>query len=447
MANSYAHTVQMPNPTEGKLTVSNYVSISLFSGYFIFFANIGLEFTPLKGIMPILFGTHFIGLFVFGSLYFFYRFLVAKNMSHMDYLMLFILFVPIYSGLNASINLNVPIVRGILTSGKTQVLALGALVVYWLMRSGRITPKEYHYSMLTVSWVMLLLYLYIVITVNPAFFQHTEYVGFNPSKGGWVWRISPLPLLYGMIYYWLSYFKKGNMWHLLFFAFFLAYLLFIQKGRIIMFTTMGGLIVYAFFITGFFNYVKRFGIILLFGGAFFYALYLIDPGLIAFIPKMFANFFLVLLGFESGEASADARLIELANAFRFLDKYPHAWVLGSGQLSRDDMDKFYGHIFLTDIGIMGAILVFGIVGTTLYYMVYIGPGIYYIFKTKGVKNDMVFHTFVVEYLLTILQSFFYGGFIWKPFLIIFYLSRLHYYKQISDIRQRQQKEAPLTSSP
>lgn len=425
----------MPNPTEGKITVSNYVSIILFSGYFILFANVGLEFTPLKGIMPILFGAHFLGLFVFGGLYFFYRFLVAKNMSHMDYLMVFILLIPFYSAINASINLNVPILRGIFTSGKTQVLALGALVIYWLMRSGKLTPREYHYSMLTVSWVMLLLYLYISISVNPAFFQHTEYVGYNPSKGGWVWRISPLPLLYAMIFYWLSYFKKGNMWHLLFFAIFLAYLLFVQKGRIIMFTTVAGLVVYSFFITGFFKYIKRLLILLLLGGAVFYILWLIDPRIVAHIPRMFANFFLVLLGFESGEMSADARLIEISNAMRFLDKYPHAWIIGSGQLNRADMDKFYGHIFLTDIGIIGTVLVFGIVGTALYYLLYIGPGVYYIFKTKGVKNDLVFHTFVTEYLLTILQSFFYGGFIWKPFLMIFYLSRLHYYKQLSDIRQ------------
>jgi hypothetical protein len=62
----------------------------------------------------------------------------------------------------------------------------------------------------------------------------------------------------------------------------------------------------------------------------------------------------------------------------------------------------------------------------MHYLLYI-PAFFWGFRVKNFKHDLIFHVTLATSLLNVLQSFFYGGFIWLPTTMVNSLAMMHYY--------------------
>ncbi|MFC6639866.1 O-antigen ligase family protein [Sulfitobacter sediminilitoris] len=77
----------------------------------------------------------------------------------------------------------------------------------------------------------------------------------------------------------------------------------------------------------------------------------------------------VLFGIETGEPSADARLFQTMEAWPMIIEH---WLLGVGFLSARWNEGFLGqftYFYPTDIGLLGALFVYGMLGMVIYLFV------------------------------------------------------------------------------
>ena len=185
-------------------------------------------------------------------------------------------------------------------------------------------------------------------------------------------------------------------------------------------------------------FLKAFGkmlYLLFFGAIIIYGVYLYDPAMVEILTGMMTNFFLALIGIDTGEGSVDTRWIEMAKVWKFFDEHPGVIALGAGQLNKDGMEYFLSGVYLSDIGIVGILLVYGIVGTALQYL-YFGLSAYWAWGNKTFKNEFYFHVTKIGLLSIFVDSFFTGGFVWFPSIFVNSLLVLQYYR-IEDQKARQ----------
>src|SRR5690606_13427142 len=114
--------------------------------------------------------------------------------------------------------------------------------------------------------------------------------------------------------------------------------------------------------------LKFLALAVLMGFGFYAFLMFTSPEVIYENVKLFASAANVFLGGEITDGSALSRIYEFEIALRGF--YKHPW-LGNGFLSNQYNDGFagmYDHFFPTDIGIMGNLFLYGIIGTAFFYI-------------------------------------------------------------------------------
>ena len=79
---------------------------------------------------------------------------------------------------------------------------------------------------------------------------------------------------------------------------------------------------------------------------------------------------LVFLGQETGEGSVDAGAEEIVIVFAYMINYPIGWIIGVGKYGSDYIDPFepITQIAPGDIGIIGSVMTYGIIGTVIMYI-------------------------------------------------------------------------------
>ena len=101
---------------------------------------------------------------------------------------------------------------------------------------------------------------------------------------------------------------------------------------------------------------------------------------------MYRNIFLVVLGQEVDEYSASARLHEFGIAASGIKKNP---IFGNGKLSnqwRGGYEGILGYFYPSDIGLIGAIYLYGVFGFIIFNLQYL-LAYYYLKKIKHLKKD------------------------------------------------------------
>jgi len=417
----------------------------LFFLFLLFLGSNVLAFTPLSGVAQILTIVYVPFVFLAGVFYYYSKVMVQKKLTVVDLLASFFFILPIYTAMQANSAFDFPILKGLLQAGAKQFIIFSSLFVYYLLRSGSFTMEEFNRGTLYMTWFCLGLYILTVFTVNPALYRDTEFVGFNPAKGGYVWKFNPGFLLYGIVFYFLHFMMKRNYLSLFAFTGLLAYILFVQKGRIHIFTSVGTVLLYSFIVMPKKRWTFSLIPMVIFLAMMLFIAWMIDPKVLGVLREMFGNFFLALLGFETGEGSADARLFEMNQAFDYLAKHPYRWIFGVGMMNREGWDRFFDNFYVTDIGIIGAVFVYGIVGTAMHYILYI-PAFFWGFKVKNFKHNLIFHVTLCTALLNVLQSFFYGGFIWLPTTLVNSLAMMHFY-YLQDMNIEHEKRIKAQNEP
>ena len=368
-----------------------------------------------------------IGLFLAAQtlLYLLDRILVKHKLSPLDIIVFVILIgLPIYSAILANESFDQKILKGLITSVKKNLVLLLFFGIQLLIRSRRLSIPRYYLFMQGLCWAMLGIYLFMAYTMDPRALLSTGLVGFNPSKGGYTFRFKTTYIEIGLIFYFVRFLKEKKLIYVVCWAAFVSYLLFVAKGRITIFSVSLSMLFALATNVKFLEGLKRLLTLAIAMGFIVGIVYVVKPEYLNVLRDFFVVFVKAILGFETGEKSADSRWIQIATVMDYWQKHPGSIIFGIGKLSRELTDRHFSHLYMADIGIVGALFTYGIVGTTLFYMLF-GYCVWLVTKIKLLKDDLYYKVTITIIMTQFIASFFAGGFIWMTidllgFMIILY---------------------------
>ena len=303
-------------------------------------------------------------------------------------------------------------------------------LIYYSIRTKKITIKQYIYANIILCWFCFALYTIVSLTIDPATFKDSlgdGLVGYNPSKGGYLYRFSSAFLIFGMVYYFLDYILKGSFVSLILWMILIAYQVFIDKGRTELVSEVVPMFLFMFIVLKWHQTAKKILTIAFLASIVVIILYFINPKLIAFTADMYFMFIKFFLGKKTGEGSADMRWTEMAYVYHYFLKHPTYIFFGIGCPKRAIMLVNVGDVILSDIGIVGGLLSQGIVGLTFIYSFFLYP-VYVWRKVKHYKMDVLFNTGLLGCGTVFIQSLFSGGVFFSPFALMLFMIIVEYYR-------------------
>lgn len=418
--------------------------------YLLFYGSPVLSVTPLAPLYNIMTYIIVAVLIPFGFLYVFDKVFIKKRFSTIDSLVVLMSMFTFYCAITANMVFDQPILKGIFVAGKTYLPIISIFLLYYLFKTEIISMYQYNMSMLFICWINLLLYVFLMFTINPAIYKETtDMVGFNPSKGGYVFNFPPTFIVYGLCFYFLDYTINKNRFSLLLSFVLIAYILFLDKGRIQFIAVVGALAMHTLWFLPIKSIIFRMIDIILITGLMLLIVYWIEPDLLMLVYNMFMVFVEAIFGIETGESSADARWIEIGTVLSHFDKHPGHWFFGVGFIPRDELWMRFGYLYFTDIGVFGILFVFGIVGTILLFLFFLYPA-FVIRKIKNFKYDLIFNTIITSVFYLLVTSVFTGGFAFAPVSMLSIFMVLEYYKQKDDkiekVKQYRREQQALSGN-
>lgn len=428
-----------------------YIKVTIMTIYLLFYGSPILSVTPLAPLYNIMTYIIVAILVPFGFVYIFDKVFIKKRFSTIDSLVVAMSMFTFYCALTANMVFDQPILKGIFVSGKTYLPIISIFLLYYLFKTETISMYQYNIAMLAICWVNLVLYVFLMFTINPAIYKEsTDLVGFNPSKGGYVFNFPPSFIVYGIFFYFLDYTINKNRFSLVLSFVLIAYILFLDKGRIQFIAVVGALGLHTLWLLPIKSIMFRLFDILVITGIMLLIVYFIDPDLLTVVYNMFMVFAEAIFGIETGESSADARWIEIGTVLSHFDKHPGHWIFGVGFIPRDELWLRFGYLYFTDIGIFGILFIFGIVGTTLLFLFFLYP-VFVIRKIKNFRYDLIFNTIIASVFYLLITSGFTGGFAFAPVSMLSIFMVLEYYKQkddkIEQVKKYRREQQALSDRP
>lgn len=372
---------------------------SLFSGP-VFYVVIGI-----LGLMAFIF-------LVLGLVYLTNTILIKHKISKIDLIVIFLIIaIPAYSAMMAKFSFDQQIIQSLKSSLATNLSLVSLFGIQMLIKSEKLSLKSFYSILQGFCWVVLAIYFYLYMTMDPRILVGTEYVSYNAAKGGYAWRFPTSYIELAIIFYFLHFMMKRNLLSLFAWGAFMAYLMFINKGRITIFSVSIAMAFAMFTSLGFKDMMKRLFVFVIIVGVMVGALYAIRPDLLTVVVVMMKNFVLGMLGFETGENSADSRWIQIGKVLDYYSKYPEYILTGIGKIDFEVFQEYFGRLYLTDIGIIGVFFTYGVFGIVVYYSLFL-YAFYLIFKIKHLKKDFYFRVTYALIVSQFVSSFFTGGVVW-----------------------------------
>ncbi|MEZ5004448.1 MAG: hypothetical protein R2730_15555 [Chitinophagales bacterium] len=358
-------------------------------------------------------------------LYFFDRAFIKKRISKIDFIILLFIFVlPAYTSINANISFDQSIIDGVFSTWAKHISLLLVVIYQFFIRAKRVSVKSVYFVVLCMAWVTMLSKVYLTLTLNPATLVDTDMVGYNPAKGGYVFRFDATVEQVAVIFYFTSFIITKRWYHLLGFGAFLSYMLFVDKGRIdimSLFVVMGFSMIRNLSAI---NFVRTSLILGTLATVGIVVVYQFAPDQIIVLRNMLGNFVLTVVGVDTGENSASSRFIQFGIVFNHFIKHPEQMIFGVGILQRETMSLMFGHLYLSDIGIVGLFFTFGIVGVIILYSLFI-YALRMMWSIRYYKQDLYYKLTESIMVLLFVSSFFNGAFIWAPGGFLTFLLFLH----------------------
>ena len=286
------------------------------------------------------------------------------NYFHLILAPLFIL--PFITAYQANIEFQQPYLIGLLAQRQHFIIFAGYFLVLGLKnKSFDIDGFKKHFirSLLIIMGIML----FFSVFINPLVFNDTDFVEFSLNKG-WHYEF-PSDVIATVILYSMFKLLKENRKRfilplLLGGLYFLVYIQ--DRSQLLMIT----ITVFIFFIRNIDIYRKF--LYLLWGiisaSALLLIIYVVDPGLIDHYITIFGNASTIVTGDSTTEYSTAMRISEAAIAIKGIALHP---LLGNGFVSsqfKGGFSGFFGYFFASDVGILGNLFVYGILGTLIFYI-------------------------------------------------------------------------------
>lgn len=331
----------------------------------------------------------------------------SKTISRFESYLLVLCVVPFAGAFTATYFYSQPLWYGLLAQ-RDFFLCLSALFLFNALKTGWITIDNLRRVLIGLSWFCLLSYILVNLTVNPVPFKTTGFVGYNPLKGGYLFRFNMTLIIFGTFYYFTSLLKTLNKAHALYFILFFGYLALIRQDRTIVLTTLVGLaILIARNITfkrGFYTaaVLTALGIILLSSTYFF------SNDFIPKVNQLYTNSIEVVMNLGAEEEVKGNGSIRISEAQIAADGFMASPIFGQGTLSKrfnGGFNAIHGHFYPADVGILGVLFLYGMLGVFLVFY----QAVLLVRYRSALKNEhVVFLTacmfFLIQFLLNSLTD-------------------------------------------
>ncbi|MFI5171743.1 MAG: hypothetical protein ACHQFW_05095 [Chitinophagales bacterium] len=343
---------------------------------FILFTTRILTRTPLVDYyMPfeILWYTFII---TFTFLYAFYVFLVRKTVDEIHYYYVLIIVMPIWAGWAAALSEGQNFMIG-LSSQRHWYGISGVFVLIYLLQTRFFTMGDLFRSMVWLGWGTMVYFILCYLFLDPKNYLDYSFVGYSDIKGGYRFKFGIDFIAFLSVYYTVRYIKLRERKSIWLSGINLAYLFFLHQGRSVMIAVVAAIFVFYMFEVNWQRAVRIFTTI---GIAFLFimgALYAIIPDRVNdYIVQYTSLATVVITGNATGEESVDARLEEIGILLIYLQNYKIGWWIGVGKLGSESSTEGVHDIATVppgDIGILGSIMTYGILGSLLIYFQFLIP--------------------------------------------------------------------------
>lgn len=288
--------------------------------------------------------------------------------DEMNYYYVLMLTLPLISAVAANLAEGQSLAGGILAQRHWFGIG-GIFFIIYLFRINFITVKDFLRAIEWLGWLSLIFYLYCYIFLNPQEYTDYSFVGYSDIKGGYRFRFGVDFIAYLALYYTIRYIMYRDRKNIYYSIMMLAYLFFLHQGRILMISILAGIILYYLIEV---NWKKTILYVVGIGSVFILLMTILSLAFPTFVGRyveQYTNFFLIFTGQETGEGSVDARLEEIAIVFLYMANYQIGWWIGVGKFGADyaDPNEPITAIAPGDIGILGSVMTYGIIGTIIMY--------------------------------------------------------------------------------
>lgn len=415
--------------------------ILIFLYSLLFASNILLQFKSVSSVTGIIVVLFLPFILITSGIYYYFKLFKLKQINPIDAIILISLIIPIYNAVTMHLIFNIKILKALfVVSGRFYVVMSSLL--YFLIRSNKITIKQYAYSNLLLCWFCLAVYCYVSYAIPPQLFEggmEDGLVGYNPSKGGYIYRFSSVFLTFGMIYYFLKYILEDSILGLFLWMVLMSYQVFVDKGRVELVSEALPMFIYMFVILKWHKIVIKLFTILVCVGIALLIAYLIDPRILKFTADMYWMFIKFFLGQKTGEGSADMRWTEMADVYYYFLKNPTHIFFGVGTPKKEILQTYVGNVILGDIGIVGGILSQGIIGVSFIYLVFLYPVFIWV-NVKHYRRDLIYNVGVLGTMVVFIQSLFSGTIFYSFIGIMNSFIILEYFRVKEKVYWRRLKE-------
>ncbi|MDB5228840.1 MAG: hypothetical protein JWN78_3033 [Bacteroidota bacterium] len=401
----------------------------LFLFSLLFTSNILLQFKSANASIGLIMVMGMPFIFIFTGIYYYYKIFKLKQLNPFDVMIFLCLLVPLYNAIVVHIIFDVKILKALFNLSARFYIVMCSLI-YYSIRSKKITIKQYIYANIILCWFCFFLYTFVSLTIDPARFKDSlgdGLVGYNPSKGGYLYRFSSAFLIFGMLYYFLDYILENNFVSLFLWIILIAYQVFIDKGRTELVSEVIPMFLFMFIVLKWHKIVQKLFAIAVLAGLGLIIAYYINPKIISFTADMYLMFIKFFMGKKTGEGSADMRWTEMAYVYNYFLKHPQHLFFGIGCPKRTIMLINVGDVILSDIGIVGGLLSQGIVGLIFTYSLFLYP-LFVWRKVKYYRHDVLFNTGLLGCGTVFIQSLFSGAVFYSPFSLMLFMVIVEYYR-------------------
>ena len=312
--------------------------------------------------------------------------LLAGKMNYMFLLLLPLIVYPFINALQAHAVFNQPILYGIL-SQRHHYFVLGSYVVVYVLMKKILTREQLEMNFIVSMYIILAIMFFFWIFIPPSIFSGTEFVKLSTHKG-WVYKF-PNGVTAGLlIYSFISITKDNRYRHLITFIISAFYFIVYGQDRSQMAFIAFVCLMFAFFHLRTLKLVSYLVGGLLSVSLVVTLLLIVNPDFVDYYVDLFGNALTVVTGGHTTEDSTNIRYVESEIAMKGFEKHP---LLGNGFLSsqwEDGYLQFYRYFYPADIGLMGNLYVYGIIGTIFYYLPFLAAFLW-MFKLRKSRDTFL----------------------------------------------------------
>jgi hypothetical protein len=287
------------------------------------------------------------------------------------YTIILIVSIPILSAISARNEFGQSLIYGLLAQ-RGLVLCATALIIIFALRHRYFEFHHFEKSMLLLGWTTLTMFALFSVLVDPKLFAGAQFVA-GENSGEEAFMFNAYLIIFCFLYYFYKGYRLQSGRSYLYAMLFFAFLVIIDGGRAMLLSLFTTLLYFSVKWGSWSKLIRTLPKILISGLVLLLLLYLTNGQYITKLVDKFGDAFsVVTTGAKGEDASANARIVETLIALPYIEKH---WLAGNGDISNQwqggYMGVLGGYFFPSDIGLIGVVYMYGVLGTLFFSIQFI----------------------------------------------------------------------------